>query len=196
MIKMLASNERNPRRFTAKRLGWRLALLVIFLAAGGGVLLARARAGLAVEVVTAQPVLAGQNTRGTLAAAVEETGAVVEETGEAGEPSGSAQARVDLSGSFYNFGRVNADETVRREFLITNRGQAPLVIQQAYTTCGCTTAEISARVIPPGKAARAVVIFDAGFHNSAGQTVRRGLVLETNDPEHPQVEIWVQARVE
>jgi hypothetical protein len=37
--------------------------------------------------------------------------------------------------------------------------------------------------------------FDAGFHDSAGQTVRRGVILETNDPEQPQVEMWIQADV-
>ncbi|NLF66213.1 MAG: DUF1573 domain-containing protein [Chloroflexi bacterium] len=70
-----------------------------------------------------------------------------------------------------------------------------MTISRAYTTCGCTTAEFSASVIPPGKAATVKVIFDAGFHDAAGQTVRRGVIMENNDPDQSQEEIWVQAAV-
>jgi len=110
-------------------------------------------------------------------------------------PGATGQARGDIPVDYYDFGAVSARSVVRREFLVINRGSAPLVIQQAYTTCGCTTAELTASVIPPGKASRVTVIFDAGFHPAAGQTVRRGLVLETNDPGRPEAEIWVQASV-
>lgn len=106
-----------------------------------------------------------------------------------------SRPQAELSGDFYNFGAIDARAVVSHDFLVVNRGDAPLVIRRAYTTCGCTTAEISASVIPPGKAARATIIFDAGFHNTSGQTVRRGLVIETNDAERPQIEIWVQAAV-
>ena len=61
--------------------------------------------------------------------------------------------------------------------------------------CGCTAAEISADVIPPGKAVTIELVYDAGFHDTAGQTVRRGLIIESNDPDQPQAEIWVQADV-
>ncbi len=107
----------------------------------------------------------------------------------------SGQARVQIPTDFYDFGPISARAVVHRDFLIINQGSAPLVILQAYTTCGCTSAELTATIIPPGKASRVTVTFDAGFHPVAGQTVRRGLVLETNDPGRPEVEIWVQASV-
>jgi hypothetical protein len=110
-------------------------------------------------------------------------------------PSADGLGRVDLPARYHDFGRIRVDEVVTRDFLLVNRGEGPLVIGRAYTTCGCTTAEISAAVIPPGKAAQVRLVFDAGFHPVQGVTVRRGLVLETNDPNHPQVEIWVQAYV-
>ena len=31
--------------------------------------------------------------------------------------------------------------------------------------------------------------FDAGFHEAGGQTVRRGVFIENNDPDHPELEI-------
>ncbi len=110
-------------------------------------------------------------------------------------PAGGPQPNIALSEASYDFGRIGPTDVVRRTFLLRNTGEAPLTISRAYTTCGCTTAEISADVIPPGKAVTAELIFDAGFHDTAGQTVRRGLILESNDPDQPQAEIWVQAEV-
>jgi hypothetical protein len=84
---------------------------------------------------------------------------------------------------------------VTYDFAIANTGNAPLTINRAYTTCGCTTAEFTATVIPPGKMSVVTMILDAGFHDVRGQTVRRGIIIENNDPETPQVEIWAQATV-
>ncbi len=109
--------------------------------------------------------------------------------------SSSGQARVQIPTDFYDFGIIGARSVVHRDFLIVNQGSAPLVILQAYTTCGCTSAELTATVIPPGKASRVTVTFNAGLHPAAGQTVRRGLILETNDPNQPTAEIWIQASV-
>lgn len=110
-------------------------------------------------------------------------------------PPDSPQPEIRVSERFYDFGSVGPDEIVQRTFAIRNDGQAPLTISRAYTTCGCTVANITATVIPPGKVSEVTVIFDAGFHDSRGQTVRRGVIIENNDPARSQVEIWVQASV-
>ena len=110
-------------------------------------------------------------------------------------PAGDPQPNITLPETFYDFGSIGAQDVASRTFLVRNTGEAPLTISRAYTTCGCTTAEISAEVIPPGKAVTVELRFDAGFHDSAGQTVRRGVILENNDPDQPQAEIWVQAQV-
>jgi hypothetical protein len=105
------------------------------------------------------------------------------------------QPNIEVPEKSYSFGTIGPKEVVEREFIIRNTGEGPLTISRAYTTCGCTTAEISASVIPPGKVATIRLIFDAGFHDTAGQTVRRGLIIENNDPDQSQAEIWVQAQV-
>ena len=110
-------------------------------------------------------------------------------------PPGDPQPDIEVPETFFDFGRIGAKEVVTRTFLVRNVGDAPLSISHAYTTCGCTIADISADVIPPGKAATVEMRFDPGFHDSAGQTVRRGLILESNDPNQPQAEIWIQADV-
>jgi hypothetical protein len=102
---------------------------------------------------------------------------------------------IRLSENFYDFGEVNAHQVLTRTFVIANIGNFPLVILQAYTTCGCTTANFTAANIPPGKVALMTLKFDTGFHDMRGTTVRRGVMIETNDPDHPSQEIWIQASV-
>ena len=111
-------------------------------------------------------------------------------------PEDGPQPQIELNEVFHDFGSVGATEVVTREFAIANLGEAPLTISRAYTTCGCTIADFTATVIPPGKVSVVTVRFDAGFHDTQGQTVRRGIIIENNDPDHPQVEYWVEASVQ
>ena len=110
-------------------------------------------------------------------------------------PASQAQPKIQIPEKSFNFGMIGSKAIVEQEFIIRNVGDAPLTISRAYTTCGCTTAEISATVIPPGKVATIKLILDAGFHDTSGQTVRRGLIIENNDPQQSQAEIWIQASV-
>ena len=110
-------------------------------------------------------------------------------------PKDDPQPKIVLLENFYNFGSVDPTDMVHHKFVIANQGEAPLTISRAYTTCGCTTAEFSASVIPPGKVSIVTMVYDAGFHDAQGQTVRRGIIIENNDPKNPQVELWVQATV-
>ncbi len=110
-------------------------------------------------------------------------------------PKDGPQPKIVVAEDFYNFGLIGPTDVVTHDFAIKNEGDAPLTIHRAYTTCGCTTADFSATVIPPGKVAIVTLRLDAGYHDVRGQTVRRGIIIENNDPNHPQVELWTQASV-
>lgn len=110
-------------------------------------------------------------------------------------PSAGPQPELVKSEDFINVGSVGPREVVRLEFVLANTGEAPLTISRAFTTCGCTTAEISSAVIPAGMVSEVTLIFDAGYHDTRGQVVRRGLILESNDPRRSVQEIWLQASV-
>lgn len=110
-------------------------------------------------------------------------------------PRNQPQPQIEVPEKSYDFGKIGPRDVVEREFIIRNTGEAPLTISRAYTTCGCTTAEISASIVPPGMVATIKLVFDAGFHDAAGQTVRRGLIIENNDPQRSQAEIWIQASI-
>ena len=105
------------------------------------------------------------------------------------------QPSIEIPTSSYDLGHVGAKAVVERKFIIRNTGEAPLTISRAYTTCGCTTAHLTARVIPPGRAALVTLIFDAGFHDARGKRVERGLIIESNDRRNSKSELWVRAAV-
>lgn len=180
----------------AKR-NWWIAAAVLLLLAAAVLLLrmrsaaqaaANARAWAAFEVIYNQPLKQIQ-------AAESDSPDLAPADAQPVTATGAGRPQVALSSNFYDFGMVATRAVVSRDFLLVNRGSAPLLIRRAYTTCGCTSAALTATIIPPGKASRATITFNAGYHPVSGQTVRRGLILETNDPDRPEVEIWVQAAV-
>jgi hypothetical protein len=110
-------------------------------------------------------------------------------------PKDQPQPKISVSQTSYDFGTIGPRDIVKQTFILRNAGEGTLTISNAYTTCGCTTADFSASAIPPGKVALITVTFDAGFHDTRGQTVQRGIIIENNDPNQSQVEIWVTASI-
>ncbi len=108
---------------------------------------------------------------------------------------GVAAPRLNLPGFVHDFGRIYANWDATHVFAIENRGGADLLINNLVTSCGCTTAELSSDVIPPGQRADLKVTFDADFHPTQGQ-VSRLVWFATNDPRQPWVEVRVEAYVQ
>jgi hypothetical protein len=65
----------------------------------------------------------------------------------------------------HDFGKIKEGEKVTYEFKYVNNGKSPLIISDAYATCGCTTPEIAKEPIQPGAASTVKVTF-----NSAGKS--------------------------
>ena len=60
----------------------------------------------------------------------------------------------------YDFGEVNAGEVLEHTFNFTNSGEAPLIITNATSTCGCTIPEWPREPIPIGGSGRILVKFN------------------------------------
>lgn len=110
-------------------------------------------------------------------------------------PKDGPQPKIEISDDFQNLGVIPPSAEPDVTFVVRNTGEAPLTISRMYTTCGCTTADLTSRVIPPGKVAILTAHFDADFHDVKGETVRRGVILENNDRSHPQAEAWFEVTV-
>jgi hypothetical protein len=65
----------------------------------------------------------------------------------------------------HDFGKIKEGDKVTYEYKYTNTGKSPLIIKEAYATCGCTTPEVAKEPIQPGQASSVKVTF-----NSAGKS--------------------------
>ena len=105
-------------------------------------------------------------------------------------PPGVPVPQLDIPSASHDFGRVYEHWDVTHVFAIQNTGDADLILGNLVTSCGCTVAELSSHIIPPGQRADLTVTFDADFHETSGQ-VTRLVWFATNDPTEP----WGEARL-
>lgn len=103
-------------------------------------------------------------------------------------------ARASLPVDFFDFNNLNRSEIAAHSFEIINDGNDDLLITSGYSTCPCVMAEVSSSRIPPKKSALVTVFLDPALA-APGADVRRGVILETNDPQSPKIELWVQAAI-
>ena len=65
-----------------------------------------------------------------------------------------AKAGMEFKETIFDFGNIREDGgPVTHEFVFTNNGDAPLVINSARAECGCTKPEFPEKAIAPGKSA-------------------------------------------
>lgn len=65
--------------------------------------------------------------------------------------SAMAQAVIKFEKTIHDFGQFDKNKIQTYEFVFVNSGDKPLVIHQAYGSCGCTVPQFSKDPIEPGK---------------------------------------------
>lgn len=71
-----------------------------------------------------------------------------------------AQAVIKFDKNSHNFGTFTEDKPVSFVFNFTNIGDKPLVIQQAFTSCGCTVADYTKTEIQPKQKGQVTVTYN------------------------------------
>lgn len=89
-------------------------------------------------------------------------------------------AEITFDKTTHNFGTFSEKETpkVKHTFTYTNTGDAPLVINQAVASCGCTVAEYTKKPIAVGEKGEITVTY-----NGAGRTLghfKKTITVRTN----------------
>src|SRR5512139_3002533 len=73
----------------------------------------------------------------------------------------SAQPLMKLSETMHDFGSFKEDAGRQtHDFMVTNTGNAPLVIKNITASCGCTTPEWTKEPIPAGGKGKITAIYD------------------------------------
>jgi hypothetical protein len=99
-----------------------------------------------------------------------------------------AQPRIHVDQPMIDLGRIEEGHIGKVVFAIQNRGDAPLEILDATTTCTCIRFELPQRVLPPGERlfipAQYITTGHAGKESGA-------ITLTTNDPQSPRTQLVI-----
>lgn len=98
-----------------------------------------------------------------------------------------------ISRTEHDFGVVKqSGGIVSADFEVINNGDKMAIIESLPTSCGCTTAKISKKEIPPGEKAVITVSFDSNFHaEPEGRFFRTVSVVGNVNPD-PELKIYAE----
>ncbi|UFH56584.1 DUF1573 domain-containing protein [Spirosoma sp. KNUC1025] len=71
----------------------------------------------------------------------------------------------------YDFGRIAQRKPVTAEFTFTNKGEAPLIINYAKGSCGCTGVDYPKSAILPGQSGVVKATYNAAAVGAFNKTV-------------------------
>ena len=93
----------------------------------------------------------------------------------------------------YDFGTVERGEKVTHYFKFKNTGDEPLVIEKVRSSCGCTAALATKKVLQPGEEGKIRVEFNSRGYNGK---VTKSVTVKSNDPTYPTVRLIITGKVE
>lgn len=100
-----------------------------------------------------------------------------------------AQAEIKFEQTSFNFGTFAESEVQTCVFTFTNVGNEPLIIHQAYSSCGCTVPSFSKEPVKPGEKGQIKVTY-----NGAGKfpgAFKKPVTVRTNATQ-AIVRIYIQ----
>ncbi len=71
----------------------------------------------------------------------------------------------------FDFGNIDKGTSVEHKFTFTNTGNAPLVIVDAKSSCGCTVPQYSKDPVAPGETGELLVKYNGSGTNQVTKTV-------------------------
>ncbi|MBO9700848.1 MAG: DUF1573 domain-containing protein [Sporocytophaga sp.] len=103
-------------------------------------------------------------------------------------------AILEFAEKSFEFGDIVQGDSVKHVFKFINTGNAPLMLREVLTTCGCTVPKFSKDPVMPGKEGEILVKF-----NSEGKEGRLTKVITilsnaTNNPARVNIVVNVQPK--
>ena len=100
--------------------------------------------------------------------------------------------RIEIQPESHDFGNVQQNLKLIKEFALTNTGDEDLIISRISTSCGCTAALTAEKVVKPGKSTSLKVTFETRRYKGA---IQRSVSIASNDPRRVRT-VKVKAFVE
>ena len=100
------------------------------------------------------------------------------------------KAKASIEETTHHFGVMNVKATGTHDFFITNVGTEDLILVVDRTTCSCTGIDITPTRVPPGKAAKCHLKYNA--EQAMTGKFSQGGVIRTNDPDQREIRLIVE----
>jgi hypothetical protein len=107
------------------------------------------------------------------------------------EPKGKAP-RIVVDQPHFNFGTMERGREKSHEFVVHNKGDAPLRLRVGQTSCKCTLSEVDTEAIEPGASTTVKLEWSAKVE---GGPFRQTAMIHTNDPRQPEVELQIDGEI-
>jgi len=108
-------------------------------------------------------------------------------------PAFAAKPKIVFPVDTKNFGKIKQGVEATYEFVFRNDGDAKLTIRNVETSCGCTAALVSDKMVDPGKSGKIKVVFNSlGY---AGE-VEKYIFVESDDTANPRAQLKISASVD
>jgi hypothetical protein len=114
---------------------------------------------------------------------------------QAGQPGSQSKAvsapKIEVSQETRDLGTVPKGQVIQTDFVVHNSGGSDLVITDARPSCGCTVSSFD-KVIKPGTDGKVHASVDT---KSFSGPISKSVLVVSNDPERPQVNLFIKAIV-
>ncbi len=108
----------------------------------------------------------------------------------------SGQPSVAVEATSLDLGNVVNGEIVSRDLVLSNEGDADLIIDSIITSCTCTQATVEPMTVPAGQSGVLNIEFDSGFHGPdlTGPLIRQ-VFIKSNDLRQPELQVELSVNV-
>jgi hypothetical protein len=113
-------------------------------------------------------------------------------SGVAAAASSGPPPKIAVPDAVFDFGAAPQGPPVVHSFTIRNTGQADLVIGSVQSSCGCTVAQTSKKLLHPGESTQITATFDTRHERG---NVSRQIDVFSNDPKTPDQALTIKGTV-
>lgn len=93
---------------------------------------------------------------------------------------------------YFNFGKIIKGQKVEHIFKFKNRGNSDLKISKVKSSCGCTAAILTNKIIPSGENGEIKTTFKSGSYNGK---VTKSITVKSNDPVSPSYTLTISGEI-
>lgn len=104
----------------------------------------------------------------------------------------SIAQEIEVDKDVINYGKIANGSNGVREFVITNSGDKPLIINNVLTSCGCTTPSVPKKPIMPGQSEKLKIEYDTKRIGSFSKSI----TILSNAQEKARMVVSIKGIVE